>query len=111
MYDSNNTRAQLSLYFSNKVAAVRVAKQLGIEYEVPADKAQAEFIKGMELTKKRLAQGSISQSEGIGESQLDEILAVARTGDWDAPKIREIYATFSQVTGTEFDEEIFEGME
>ena len=121
MADYNpSTKVNLTHYFSNQVGGMRVILQMktqGIygaeKVETVAQESRRDFIAGIEGVLKKLSRGDIPKAEGVGESQLREILDVAKNSDnWTKPEtIRKLYEAYSAITGEEFEESIFEGME
>ena len=66
---------------------------------------------GLAATIDKLRKGKIPVSNGIGESQLQEMLDVATDVDWTKPEtVRLLYNTYSRLTGEQYDESIFARM-
>ena len=112
-----DTKLRLENYF-NRVNTVRFTMQMvqgGLITELipeAAHECKRQFVKSMEGLVEDVSSGRVPEAEGIGEPQLREMLEVARTNDWTKPEtIRQLYQTYSAITGRQFDECLFEGLE
>lgn len=103
-----NTKAQLDEHFACGVAALKVLRcgtgQVG---EDAANRFKQRFTERIEQTIQELTRKEITESGGVGEAQLREILDTAKNSDWtEASTIVTLYETYTRIVGVELDESI-----
>ena len=97
-----NTQVLLYIHFMNRVAGLAATMRRRGADEKTALEAQKGFVNGIESTIENLSKGLISNSPGIGQNELQDILDVANNYNWtENATIVELYGIYSKITGAE----------
>ena len=107
-----NTMEQLGDRFANCVSNYVISRKMGKEDKDTALQQKEEFTQGIELVIQKLHDKIIIEQDGIGETQLMEVLDTARRIDWaTAEGLLELYRIYGVVINQKFDDEFLAKIE